>query len=86
MQDRDVYVLDPPSLDWPTSVEGSRRPRWTTEMAVVMGGGRPSEPADEEEEEATFRCRRGLRSDKQLVQEGLADKKRKRRPASSSQP
>ncbi|CAD6272346.1 unnamed protein product [Miscanthus lutarioriparius] len=85
-KDRDVYVLDPPSLDWPTSVEGSRRPRGTTEMAVVMGGGRPSEPADEEEEVAAFRCRRGLRSDKQLVQEGLANKKRKRRPASSSQP
>lgn len=77
MQDRDIYVSEPPSPDWPTNVEGAKQLRTTAEIAGVMGGG--GEPSDSSEQEATpSPGRHNLRSGKQPLREAAASKKKRK--------
>ena len=81
-QDREVYVSSVPNHAWLTGKEGrGRQP--ATPASEDTGSTGPN--GEEEEEAIPDRCQ-GLRSGKQPVQEGPADKKRKRGAAASSHP
>lgn len=85
VQDRLVYFSQALTANWPTDVDAWERQQGAAELYVDV----PSDSngaGEESEEEAIPDQRQGLRSGKQPVQEGLAEKKRKRGAAATSRP